>query len=171
MKLRCIACNSEAAYVHMLLRCTFVGGDEFVQAETSPTDRFYTETFCDQCFDSLSSEVITRVEDEPPMLTEDAVRDCIFCGSSIEVGESALVSVYACSLTEETEAGQLHLIRYIDPEEGMICLPCAQVFESVLEAESGCCLDDLDLKQEGECPLCTMGRCWRHGICRCNCHG
>lgn len=121
--------------------------------------------FHEDCFDQALAELRETVGDNLPIEEVTGALYCDTCGSSIRMRERTM-RVVAGEMVPSVRLQQVEQFS-VDDEASvlLVCMPCAATLMDLMEIE-----DWTELTQNGECRLCTKGRCWRVGRCLCSCH-
>lgn len=121
-----------------------------------------------ECFDMLWFDLKEIGKDHPPKEEYTATLGCDACSSSIRMGEK-VIAIY----TGHLMVSRLGDVTYRPScnEEGETDVPMVMCLSCGLEASE---VDAMEawtvLSQNGECQVCTKGKCWRAGRCFCDCH-
>lgn len=172
----CYACGRKRHVAHLIQRVAILPGageDEFVPNGGTGElgDPFQLFTCCEECFDELVHALLETIRDDPPVLDDNAVRDCTVCGSSILHGETCFQVSYVRGVQMRRRGGGV-VLDPVDSEEGVLCIACADLMvNQISELDEAERLPHIDTSNDGECDRCSMQRCWRHPICHCRCHG
>jgi len=171
----CLFCGKEVDERAYLLLCK-----KLIKSDINTTNRdlepvgedVLTETgdalFCrrahEGCYEDAFGELLTELQNTPPVEHPEGEITCP-CGSDILKGESYI----HVGLGHMGVLRQRHFRTFIlDSEyEGVFCLCCARMMGDHQDVAELCALSE-----SGECPRCTVDRCWRqkHHPCNCVCH-
>jgi len=117
------------------------------------------------CWESLTEDLKSMIEDEPPVGHPRELLECSYCKSSICEWE-----IFATSYV-----GELHVSRRCPDNTSTstfaaMSTPYVTCLSCLLFQSYECDLWTEELSQTGECEECSHARCWREQGCSCPCH-
>lgn len=123
-----------------------------------------------KCWEEIQSELEEEIENEPPILSPNAVASCSCCEGGIEaselVGALTLGELYLSKRAPSSTGRGEDFEESGDPY--LICTYCLMlVHENWIEFWR----DGISETGEQVCMDCMQARCWRlQGMCQCPCH-
>lgn len=117
-----------------------------------------------ECAELCQKDVAALADDVPPVQESHAIILCDCCGSSIRMGEKMMTFKKGIITESPRDLGTWTFVQEPGEYIGVLCVTCAN---ACIETAA---LDWNVLSQNGECPGCTLARCWRAGRCDCPCH-
>ena len=126
--------------------------------------------FSYECWENTAESIAEAIADAPALEEPGSVLECDYCKSSVRMGEKCVAVQLGELITSERRpprSWEEEVTTFLptDDQPYILCLSCTRTFIELEEVEIW-----THISQNGECPLCTRGRCWRVGKCTCKCH-